>query len=154
AKLDRDLEVRIVFLHVLAARGRHELVRFDDPAYEAGIGREQIALVGRDQHAADEDGQVSIVGGAGGGAVLDPQQAACVRLEAFDRTGAELERADRLEKCLEALRELERELPPSKRGHLAVESPRRRRRIDRGLAAFAEDDRNRKERAVPLEERA
>ncbi|VFT10119.1 Uncharacterised protein [Pseudomonas aeruginosa] len=70
-----DRRVMVVTLQVLAAGGGRQAVRFDHPADEPGPGRQQVAGVIVEQHAAEENREIAVVAGAIGAAVLDPQQA-------------------------------------------------------------------------------
>ncbi len=102
---------RLVLLQRLAARGGPQLVGLDDATHEARPRGQEILGVVADQHAAHEDREVAVVGGAVGRAILNPQQAASgARL-----AGGDVEGAEGAEGGLEVSGEFQRPLAPPQR---------------------------------------
>ncbi len=81
--------VVVVALEVLAAGGRGEPGGLDHAADEAGPAGQQVAGVLGEQHAAQVDGEVAVVGAAVRAAVLDPEQADRVGAAALHRGDGE-----------------------------------------------------------------
>ncbi|SVJ74020.1 Uncharacterised protein [Klebsiella pneumoniae] len=146
-----DRRVMVVTLQVLAAGGGRQAVRLDHPADEPGPGRQQVAGVIVEQHAAKEYREIAVVAGAIGAAVLDPQQA----LHVDPLVRAHRQAADRFEVMFETRGELQVAALPLQRVQRGVggQPPRRRLRVDR-LGVAADVDRLAQQHAVAFEDLA